>query len=363
MPQTSLISRWAWPVICGLLLGAVILLLQSQRQSEQQQRPFSYAAAAAKAGPSVVNIYTSKRSINNHPLMNDPTFQRYFKQQGQQQERIERSLGSGVILNKQGYIVTNLHVIKNADEILVLLADGRDALAHVVGSDTESDLAVLRIDLPDLQPISIASSDKLRVGDVVLAIGNPYGLEQTVTQGIISALGRYGLQINTYENFIQTDAAINQGNSGGALIDAYGNLLGINTAVYSRSNEFSGIGLAIPSDTVMKVMQHIIKYGYVVRGWLGIEVGQTSAEYAQKFNLPYPSLLVTKTTANGPADLAGILPGDILLSIDNKTLQDGYTSVRDVADLMPGTEVEIEILRDGKALKTLTQVGIRPVLE
>lgn len=346
MTQSSTFSRWGWPIVCGILLGAVILLLQSQRQVQQQQRPFSFAAAATKAGPSVVNIYTSKRSPSSrHPLLQDPTFQRY---QQRQQERIERSLGSGVIISDQGYIVTNQHVIKDADEILVLLADGRDALAHVVGSDAETDLAILRIDLPNLKGISIAASNTMRVGDIVLAIGNPYGLEQTVTQGIISALGRYGLQINTYENFIQTDAAINQGNSGGALIDAYGNLLGINTAVYSKSNEFSGIGLAIPSDTVMQVMQHIIQYGYVVRGWLGIEVGQTSPEYAQRFNLPYPSLLVTKTTANGPADAAGIIPGDILLSINNKTLQDGYTSVRDVADLMPGTQISIEIFRDGQ---------------
>lgn len=360
MTQSSIISRWGWPIVCGLLIGAVVLLLQSQRQVQQQQRPYSFASAATKAGPSVVNIYTSKRTPSNtHPLLQDPTFKRY---QQRQQERIERSLGSGVIISDQGYIVTNQHVIKDADEILVLLADGRDALAHVVGSDSETDLAILRIDLPKLKAISIATNSTMRVGDIVLAIGNPYGLEQTVTQGIISALGRYGLQINTYENFIQTDAAINQGNSGGALIDAYGNLLGINTAVYSKSNEFSGIGLAIPSDIVMQVMQHIIQYGYVVRGWLGIEVGQTSPEYAQKFNLPYPSLLVTKTTANGPADAAGILPGDILLRIDNKTLLDGYTSVRDVADLMPGTQISIEVFRDGQKIVTNTQVGTRPIV-
>lgn len=358
----SFIQQWFWPVCCGLLLG---LLLTSILRQSPSGNPFafrsivnSYAAAVNRASPTVVNIYSRKRSASINGNQAPDSFYNKAPQQQRQQ-----SLGSGVIISEQGYILTNHHVIKDADEILVFLADGRESLAKLVGTDPDTDLAVLHIGLEKLRAIPIADSNKLRVGDIVLAIGNPYGFEQTVTQGIVSALGRYGLQINTYENFIQTDAAINPGNSGGALIDIHGNLVGINSAIFSRSGGSQGIGLATPSHTAIKVLNDIIQYGHVVRGWLGIEVRQVPETYATRLGLDDTSangVLVTNTVPHGPADQAGILPGDILIAIDGKLIKDGHSGMQQTASVVPGTTVALSLIRDGKRIIANTLVGTRP---
>jgi serine protease DegS len=351
-------NNWFWPVLCGLLLAFGIIQYQHARVSapDQQNAYFtSFADAVSLAAPSVVNIYTSKRKNSSATIPSESYYPPFSDKQNTQQ-----SLGSGVIISNEGFILTNNHVIKGADEILVLLSDGRDSLAQVVGTDPESDLAVLKITLPRLNPIKIADTKQSRVGDIVLAIGNPFGFEQTVTQGIISALGRYGLRINTYENFIQTDAAINPGNSGGALIDVHGNLLGINSAIYSKSGGSEGIGLAIPVDTALKVLRDIIQYGRVIRGWLGIEAKQLAPQQAEALQLPFAGVIVTGTYPGGPADLAGIIPGDIIMLIDQQPITDGYTGMNEVANIRPGSEITIDFIRDSLHLQTKVKTGIRP---
>lgn len=364
--MNNFLNMWFWPILCGILVGLLWVKqpLFSTAQVPSQpapvvapadnkpQNPLSYANAVSKAAPSVVNIYTSKR----HPALDS----QYGYMIPQQQRQRQKSLGSGVIIQPDGYILTNHHVIADADEILVLLSDGRDTLASVVGSDTESDLAVLKIDIPNIEAISVSDPTKARVGDVVLAIGNPFGFEQTVTQGIISAQGRYGLRINTYENFIQTDAAINPGNSGGALIDTNGHLLGINSAIFSKSGGSEGIGLAIPSDTALKVLRDIVQYGRVIRGWLGIEAQQLAPQQVALLKLPHSGVVVTDTTLGGPADHAGVLPGDIILQIDGQPITDGHTGMRKVANISPGEEISIDLMRGKERLKTTVVTGIRP---
>ena len=293
-----------WPILSGILVAVILLqlfpsLLSTQHQAiefKESTRPLnsstnfgpvSYADAVALASPAVVNIYTQTIVQQEvHPLFDDPFFRNFFDADSiPQQERIQSSLGSGVILSPQGYIVTNNHVITGADSIVVALKDGRESIAEVIGTDPETDLAVLKVSMSELPSIAILESDKSRVGDVVLAIGNPFGVGQTVTMGIISATGRHSLGINTYEDFIQTDAAINPGNSGGALIDAYGNLIGINTAIFSKSGGSQGIGFAIPSNLTKQVMKDLIKHGRVVRGWLGIEIQELTPKLAESFGL------------------------------------------------------------------------------
>src|SRR5205809_1415580 len=248
--------------------------------------PASYYDAVQRATPSVVNIFTSKEvRAPRHPLLNDPIFRRFFGDQLPDEAQRAASLGSGVIVSSSGYVLTNHHVVEAADEIEVALADGKRLLAKVVGNDPETDLAVLRLDAQNLPAISFGSSDALRVGDVVLAIGNPFGVGQTVTSGIVSALGRTGLGINTFENFIQTDAAINPGNSGGALVDAAGNLIGINTAIFSRSGGSMGIGFAIPVSTAKMVLEQIVRSGSVTRGWIGVEVQEIAPPVADSLKL------------------------------------------------------------------------------
>src|SRR5690349_7049054 len=249
-------------------------------------RAVSYNDAVRRAMPSVVNIFTSKEMhAERHPLLNDPIFRRFFGDQLPDEANRAASLGSGVIVTSSGYVLTNNHVVETADEIEVALADGKKLLAKVVGNDPESDLAVLRISGEDMPAIRFGSSEDLRVGDVVLAIGNPFGVGQTVTSGIVSALGRTGLGINTFENFIQTDAAINPGNSGGALVDAAGNLVGINTAIFSRSGGSIGIGFAIPVSTAKMVLEQIVQTGSVTRGWIGVEVQDITPPIAESFRL------------------------------------------------------------------------------
>jgi serine protease DegQ len=322
----------------------------------------SYNDAVQRATPSVVNIFTSKEiRTPRHPLLNDPIFRRFFGDQLPDEAQRTSSLGSGVIVSTSGYLLTNHHVVEAADEIEVALADGKKLLAKVVGNDPETDLAVLRVDAENLPAISFGSSDTLRVGDVVLAIGNPFGVGQTVTSGIISALGRTGLGINTFENFIQTDAAINPGNSGGALIDASGNLIGINTAIFSRSGGSMGIGFAIPVSTAHMVLEQIVKSGSVTRGWIGVEVQEITGPVAESFKLGSTrGALIAGVLRGGPADKAGVKPGDVLLEIEGKPVSDPSAMLNLVAALAPGAAAKMKLKRQGQDVDTNVTVGRRP---
>lgn len=353
-----------WPVIAGVLAGVLLAdkwpTITGNARTTAQNVMLSLAPAVERATPSVVNIYTSKTiPARRHPLLDDPMMQRLF---GTRQERVERSLGSGVILRSDGYIVTNHHVVSTADEIQVLFANGATSLASVVGSDPESDLAVLKVDFDQLPSVAIGDPEKARIGDIVLAIGNPYGLGQTVTQGIISATGRYGLNLNTFENYIQTDAAINPGNSGGALLDASGKLLGINSVIYSRTGGSQGIGLAIPANTVLMVSNDLIEHGRVQRGWLGIEVQDWSPQLATALRLPSGtrSMVVTHVHPRGPAARARIRAGDLLVAIEGKPVSDAYTAMNIIVAQKPGSEITLQVNRRGKILELVATAGIRP---
>jgi serine protease DegS len=323
----------------------------------------SYADAVERAAPAVVNVYTSKViTRKRHPLLDDPLFRYFFGDQvDTPSQRTQTSLGSGVIISPQGYVLTNNHVITGADEIQVLLQDGRSTQAEVVGVDKDTDLAVLRIALDGLPSIAISSTENLRVGDVALAIGNPFGVGQTVTLGIISATGRSHLGINRYEDFVQTDAAINPGNSGGALINAYGELIGINTAIYSRSGGSQGIGFAIPTHLASNVMTQIIERGHVERGWLGIEAQDLTPQLAESFQLKDTNgMLIAGVLRDGPADQAGIEPGDIVYSIDGRAVDNAHSAMSRIAQAGPGVELNIEVVRNGTRLKVSATTGHRP---
>ncbi|WP_296002206.1 Do family serine endopeptidase [Rugamonas sp.] len=326
--------------------------------------PGSYRAAAGRAMPAVVNILASKTRLrHHHRLLRDPFFQKFFgeRERDGDQDDDETSLGSGVIVSADGYILTNNHVVDAADDIEVVLADGRKAAAKVVGTDPETDLAVIKVALAKLPVIVLGQAEQARVGDVVLAIGNPFGVGQTVTMGIISALGRNNLHINHFENFIQTDAAINFGNSGGALIDTNGNLLGINSAIYSQSGGSVGIGFAIPVSTAKAVMEEIIQTGHVVRGWIGVESQEITPELAQSFGLSKQSgAIIAGIVRNGPADRAGLRPGDILLSVEGKPVADTNAMLNLIAQLPPGGKAKMTVLRkNGESTFDVT-VGKRP---
>lgn len=323
----------------------------------------SYAEAVEKAAPAVVNIFTQKLITERvHPLMDDPLFRHFFgDNQGNSRQRLESSLGSGVIISSEGYILTNNHVIEAADEIEVALRDGRTASAKIVGTDPDTDLAILKIDAPQLQSITLGHSKQLRVGDVVLAIGNPFGVGQTVTSGIVSATGRNMLGINTYENFIQTDAAINPGNSGGALITANGNLIGINTAIFSRSGGSQGIGFAIPIDLARDVMQQIIEHGEVVRGWLGVAIQNISEDLAQSFELEsLDGVIISNIIRNGPADQAGLTRGDVITRINGAEVKNVRSALNLISQAKPGSTVKISGIRQGKKLEVDATVMQRP---
>jgi len=324
-------------------------------------RAESFHDAVGRATPSVVNIFTTKQvRARRNPLLNDPLFRRFFGELGDDVQRAE-SLGSGVIVSPAGYVLTNNHVVEAADEIEVALNDGRKLLAKVVGNDPETDLAVLRVDGERLPAISFGQSEKLRVGDVVLAIGNPFGVGQTVTSGIVSALGRSGLQINTFENFIQTDAAINPGNSGGALIDARGNLVGINTAIYSRSGGSLGIGFAIPVSTAKVVLDQIVKSGAVTRGWIGVEVQEITPAVAESFRLgDTRGTIIAGVLRGGPADRAGVKPGDLLTAINDLPVSDPQAMLNLVAALAPGSSAKMQVQRQSQTLELTVSVGRRP---
>jgi Do/DeqQ family serine protease len=322
----------------------------------------SYHDAVERATPSVVNIFTSKEvRAPRHPLLNDPLFRRFFGDQLPEDAQRASSLGSGVIVSTSGYVLTNHHVVEAADEIEVALHDGKKLLAKVVGNDPETDLAVLRVSAENLPAITFGSSDALRVGDVVLAIGNPFGVGQTVTGGIVSALGRTGLGINTFENFIQTDAAINPGNSGGALVDAGGNLVGINTAIFSRSGGSMGIGFAIPVSTAKMVLEQIVRTGSVTRGWIGVEVQEITPAVAESFRLGAArGALIAGVLRGGPADKAGVKPGDILVEVDGRPVLDPTAMLNLIAALPPGNGAKMKLRRQGKDVEANITVGRRP---
>ena len=322
----------------------------------------SFAAAAKTASAAVVSINTSKAAARN-PHTNDPWFKFFFgDQQGQSEPQV--GLGSGVIVSPNGYILTNNHVVEGADDIEVVLNDTRRAKAKVIGTDPETDLAILKIELDKLPVIVLGSSDTLQVGDPVLAIGNPFGVGQTVTSGIVSALGRNQLGINTFENFIQTDAAINPGNSGGALVDTQGRLLGINTAIYSRSGGSMGIGFAIPVSTGKQVLESIVKDGQVTRGWIGVEPQDLSPEIAEAFGIKPDAVkaggvILTGVLQNGPAAQAGILPGDVILEVAGKPVRTVTELLSAVAGLKPGTSAPLGVLRKDKKSDIAVVPGTR----
>ena len=320
----------------------------------------SYAEAARQAMPAVVSVYTTKE-IRRAPPIDDPLFERFFGDRSRQAERIA-SLGSGVIASADGYVLTNHHVVQAADEISVALADGRRFEARLIGADPETDLAVLRIEAPNLPVITFGRAELLSVGDVVLAIGNPFDVGQTVTMGIVSALGRNNLGINRFENFIQTDAAINQGNSGGALIDSNGNLVGINSAIYSRTGGSIGIGFAIPSTIVTQVMEQLVKSGKVVRGYFGVEPVDITPELVEALKLGRrEGVVVRGVQRNAPAGRAGMEPGDVLLAINGKDVHDTSGMLNQIAQLAPGTVASVKVMRGAREVDLNVTVGERPI--
>ena len=325
-------------------------------------RADSYHGAVRKAAPSVVNIFTAKEvRVSRNPLPNDPVFRRFFGDQLGDDTQKATSLGSGVIVSSSGTILTNNHVVEAADEIEIAFPDGKKLLAKIVGSDPDTDLAVLRVEAKDLPAITFGSSDTLRVGDIVLAIGNPFGVGQTVTSGIVSALGRSGLGINVFENFIQTDASINPGNSGGALIDARGNLVGINSAIVSRSGGSMGIGFATPVSTARMVLEQIIKSGAVTRGWIGVELQPVTPALAESFKLgTLAGAIINGVLNGGPADKAGAKPGDVLISIDGKAIVDPQSVLNVVTGIAPGSAAKLKLKRKSEDMELVVIIGRRP---
>ncbi|QFT85677.1 putative periplasmic serine endoprotease DegP-like precursor [Halomonas sp. THAF12] len=394
---------YLWPILIGLLLAIVLLnafprlvgrqatppvtdtptvqvpsLPEATPTAEDVERPApslreappmtrgegpaSYSSAVEQAAPAVVNVYSSRVvKRDSHPLMSDPFFRQFFGDDAPRRQRMLSSLGSGVIVSDDGYVLTNHHVIRGADQIQVALRDGRETLAEVIGTDPESDLAVLRIDLDDLPVIELSDSDQAAIGDVSLAIGNPFGVGQTVTMGIISATGRSHLGLNAYEDFIQTDAAINPGNSGGALINPEGALVGINTAIFSRSGGSQGIGFAIPANLARSILEQIVTQGRVIRGWLGVEAQELNPELAASFGLEAPTgVIIAGVVPDGPADAAGLQPGDVLLEVNDRPILDPRQTMSDIADIEPGTELPVTVVRGGESLEITLRVAERP---
>ncbi|TFH88069.1 Do family serine endopeptidase [Billgrantia azerbaijanica] len=393
-------APYVWPVVTGVLLAIVLLNTFPQllgrsaappiietpptltpsatpkseppprtepeiRQAaplSRDQGPVSYSAAVEQAAPAVVNVYSSRVVEREaHPLMSDPFFRQFFGDELPSQQRLLSSLGSGVIVSADGYVLTNHHVIDGADEIQVALRDGRETLAEVIGTDPESDLAVLRIDLDDLPVIELSDSEEVAIGDVALAIGNPFGVGQTVTMGIVSATGRSHLGLNAYEDFIQTDAAINPGNSGGALVNAEGALIGINTAIFSRSGGSQGVGFAIPTRLASTILDDLVTQGRVIRGWLGIEAQEMTPELAASFGLNAPQgVVIAGVVPQGPAARAGLRPGDVLLEVDGRPILDARVAMGQIAAIEPGAELPLTVVRGGETHSVTLEVGERP---
>ena len=330
--------------------------------------PGSYHDAVKRSAPAVVNIFTSKASTKPKARKGskqnsaDPLFKFFFGDQPPDDEP-SSSLGSGVLVSPEGIILTNHHVISDADEIDVALSDGRKLKAKIIGSDPETDIAVLKIEARQLPtPITFGKIDSVHVGDVVLAIGNPFGVGQTVTSGIVSAMGRDHVGINTFENFIQTDAAINPGNSGGALIDTRGYLIGINTAIYSNNGGSMGIGFAIPVNLAKQVMESILKNGSVTRGWIGVEPQNLSKDLTESLGLPgnTEGVLLSGVLEEGPAARGGVKPGDVLTAVNDHKIKDVRQLLNQIAQIGPGNEANLRILRKGKELELKVQTGKRP---
>jgi Do/DeqQ family serine protease len=343
----------------GRNLSTHLSLIQADTSSNVTP-PGSLRAAAQSASSAVVSISTSKAA--RKAPSNDPWFRFFFGEPG---EEAQTGLGSGVIVSASGYLLTNNHVVEGADDIEVILVDGRRSRAKVIGTDPDSDLAVLKIELDKLPVIVLGNSDQAQVGDQVLAIGNPFGVGQTVTSGIVSALGRNQLGINTFENFIQTDAAINPGNSGGALVDSNGNLLGINTAIYSKSGGNMGIGFAIPVATAKQVLESIVREGQVTRGWIGVEPNELSPELAETFGIrsnkgEISGVIITGVLQNGPAANAGIRPGDVIMQVAGQAVRNVPELLSRVAALKPGEAAPFEILRQEQKLQINVSPGVRP---
>jgi serine protease DegQ len=339
-----------------------VVLVQETSTPLAGARVASYADAARKAMPSVVNIYSSKAARSRNPVLDDPLMQRYFPGFAQRvPPRRATSLGSGVIVAADGYVLTNHHVIDGADDIEIVLADGRPVPARIRGTDPESDLAVLKVDVDGLPAVTFGNMDALQVGDVVLAIGNPFGFGNTVTLGIVSALGRYHLGINQFEDFIQTDAAINPGNSGGALVDASGNLIGINSTIFSASGGSQGIGFAIPVSLARNVLEQIIRTGEVTRGWLGVEPQALTAEAAHTLMMDRAEgVLVSALQPNGPADRGGLHVRDVVMEIGGKPTRDVPQLLARIAELSPGSTTQVRVWREGKPVDVEVVVARRP---
>jgi serine protease DegQ len=341
--------------------GGPVVLRQETSTPVTAGKITSFADAARKASPAVVNVITSKEMRQRHPLLDDETLRRYFPDLAQRLPRQRAtSLGSGVIVSPDGYVLTNNHVIDGADDIQLVLADGRRLPARVRGTDPESDLAVLKADGTDLPAITFGNPEQVHVGDAVLAIGNPFGFGNSVTAGIVSALGRNHLGINRFEDFIQTDAAINPGNSGGALVDVAGNLIGINSTIFSQSGGSLGIGFAIPVSIARTVLEQIIRDGEVTRGWFGIEPQDVTPEIAQALALDAAGVAIRGVMKGGPADRAGIRPLDVVLEVDGKPTAETPTLLARIAALPPGSPVRVKVWRDRTALELEVTVGKRP---
>jgi serine protease DegS len=333
---------------------------------ERASGPVSYAAAVERAAPAVVNVFATKVTRETpHPLFSDPMFKRFFGEQAARPRlKRENSLGSGVIVDRNGYVLTNNHVIASASEIQVVLGDGRSFPARVVGSDPETDLAVLQAAGDKLPVAQFGDSERLHVGDVVMAIGNPFGVGQTVTQGIVSATGRDQLGITDFENFIQTDAAINPGNSGGALINALGDVVGINTAIFSESGGSHGIGFAIPVKLAREVMAQLIENGRVIRGWLGITGQDLTPALAESLEMRFrPGILVSGVLEGGPAELADLRPGDVITEIDRRPITGSQDMLNRIAAKAPGSALGISVERDDQTVELVAIVGERPRID
>jgi len=357
--------EWLSESRVGSLVDTVSL---KESSYDGQLSPGSYHEAVKRSMPAVVNIFTSKSSNKpksrkgSNPNSADPLFKFFFGDQPPEEEP-SSSLGSGVLVSPEGYILTNHHVISDANDIDIALSDGRKVKAKVIGSDPETDIAVLKIEVKQLPtPITLGKIESVHIGDVVLAIGNPFGVGQTVTSGIVSAMGRDHVGINTFENFIQTDAAINPGNSGGALIDTRGNLIGINTAIYSNNGGSMGIGFAIPINLAKQVMESILTNGSVTRGWIGVEPQNLSKELSQSLGLPSNTqgVLLTGVLEGGPAGRGGIKPGDVLIAVNNSPTKDVRQLLNQIAQIAPSQEAKLKVLRKDKEIELTVQVGKRP---
>lgn len=361
----TLKPEWLTDSRVGSLVDTVSL---KESNYDGQLSPGSYHEAVKRSMPAVVNIFTNKGTAKPrarkgaNPNSSDPLFKFFFGDQPPEEEP-SSSLGSGVLVSPEGYILTNHHVISDASDIDVALSDGRKVKAQVIGSDPETDIAVLKIEAKHLPaPITLGKVESVHVGDVVLAIGNPFGVGQTVTSGIVSALGRDHVGINTFENFIQTDAAINPGNSGGALIDTRGNLIGINTAIYSNNGGSMGIGFAIPINLAKQIMESILANGSVTRGWIGVEPQNLSKELSESLGLPgnTSGVLLSGVLEGGPAARGGVKPGDVLVAVNGNSIKDVRGLLNQIAQIAPGNDAKLTILRKGKEIELTAQTGKRP---